>query len=253
MMRAAPAETQSPPVGWLLAGLGPIAVAAVLVPVREDLDNTNLALILVVVVVVAASVGGRGPAVLAALISTASYDFFLTRPYLTLTIDDADDVETAIILLVIGLIVGQLVVVGRRRRSAAERGSDEVHRLHEVAEQVAAGASEAELVAVVEGQISGLLGLRGCTFERGGATGVPHAVLNRNGAVEGAHGRRFLGRAFALPADGVSLPVLARGQEVGRLVLEPDSEHGVTLEERVVAVIMADLLGATLASRSSHS
>ena len=38
-------------IGVALGGLGAIAVAVVLVPFRDEIDNTNLALILVLVVV----------------------------------------------------------------------------------------------------------------------------------------------------------------------------------------------------------
>ena len=104
--------------GYVIGGIGPIVVAAALVPLRNEIDNANLALAMVVVVVVAAAVGGRGAGVLAAVIATISYDFFLTRPYLSLTIDSADDVETTIFLLVIGLLVGEIVVRSRRTHSA---------------------------------------------------------------------------------------------------------------------------------------
>ena len=108
--------------GYVIGGIGPIVVAAALVPLRDEIDNANLALAMVVVVVVAAAVGGRGAGLLAAVIATISYDFFLTRPYLSLTIDSADDVETTIFLLAIGLLVGEIVVRSRRthwRASAA--------------------------------------------------------------------------------------------------------------------------------------
>jgi hypothetical protein len=238
-------EQQASVGGWTLAVLGPIAVGAVLVPLRDELVSTNLALILVVVVVLAAIAGGRGPGAVAAVIAALSYDFFLTRPYLSLTIDSADDVETTIILLAIGLIVGQLVTITRRSRTAASRGADEVARLHRVAEQAAGGASLADLVAAVEAELTGLLALERCTFERP-PHGPPLPRLERGGAVVGG-ARHVVGGEFVLPADGVELPVLGRGTQYGRLVLVPKAGHGVSLEERVVAVALSDQLGAALA------
>ena len=47
------------PVGLVVGGLGTVATAVALVPLRNRIDNTNLALILVVVVVLAAIVGDR--------------------------------------------------------------------------------------------------------------------------------------------------------------------------------------------------
>src|SRR3954469_23117919 len=128
-----PNPEQEPGVFYAFAGLLPILVGALLVLVRDETANANLALIMVLSVVVAAAVGGRGPGVLAAFIATLSFDFFLTKPYLTLTIDSADDVETTLILLVIGLAVGSIAVSARRAHRAARKGSDQTSRIHRVA------------------------------------------------------------------------------------------------------------------------
>jgi hypothetical protein len=236
-------------VGYVIAGIGPIAVAGLLTLVRDDVDNANLALVMVLLVVTAGAVGGRGPGLFAAVITTLSYDFFLTKPYLSLTIDGADDIETTIILLVIGLIVGQIGVVARRHRSEAERGSDEVARLHRVAERAAGGAPVDEVVAAVCTELTELLDLEGCVFERP-PYGPPLARLERAGAVTGQTSRRFVGSAFALPSEGVEIPVLGRGQQVGRLVLDPgpDPSRGVSIEERIVAIALSDQLGAAMAA-----
>lgn len=201
-------------IGYVIAGIGPIVVAALLVPLRDELVSTNLALILVLVVVLAAIAGGRGPGLLAAVVTTMSYDFFLTRPYLSLTIDSADDIETTLILLVIGLLVGQLVVSARRSRRAAARGADEVARLHRVAELAASGAPIDELVRSVERELTGLLTLRACRFERPPFE-PPLPRLERSGAITGAPSRRFSGEGFVLPHEGVELLVLGRGRELG--------------------------------------
>ena len=57
---------------------------------------------------------------------------------------------------------------------------------------------------------------------------------------------------FALPADGAELPVLGRGNVLGRFVLVPEPDTTVTLEQRVVAVAIADQVGAALADPDRH-
>src|SRR5437588_9726283 len=84
-----------------LGGLVPIAVASALVAVRGHVASANVALLLGVVVVVAGSFGGRAAGAVAALTAAASYDFFHTKPYLSLLIHDADDVEMTALLLVL--------------------------------------------------------------------------------------------------------------------------------------------------------
>jgi hypothetical protein len=232
--------------GYVIGGLGPIAIAAALVPLRTTLDNTNLALALVVVVVAAALAGGRFAGILAAFVAALSYDFFLTKPYLSLHIASADDVETTIFLLVIGVLVGELVARFRRTQRVAERGASEIARLHRVAELAAGGAPTDDLERAVQDELIGLLDLRDCFFEPL-PVGRPLPRLERNGAVTGATTRRYVDDELSLPPE-VELPVLGRGRQVGRFVLVSDPRAGASLEERTVAVALSDQLGAVLAA-----
>jgi hypothetical protein len=235
--------------GYIIGGIGPIVVAALLVPLRNEIDNANLALALVVVVVVAALAGGRGAGVLAAIVAAMSYDFFLTRPYLSLSIKSADDVETTVFLLVIGLLVGEIVVRFRRTQRLAARGSSEIARLHRVAELAAGGAPVDELERSVAAELVGLLDLRDCFFETV-PVGRPLPRLERNGAVTGVTAHRFAGDEFTLPPE-IELPVLGRGRQLGRFVLISDPTAGASLEERTVAVALSDQFGAVLAGEGS--
>jgi len=229
-----------------IAGIAPIAVAGLLVGVRGDIDSTNIALILVLVVVVVGALGGRGPAAVAAIAAAVSFDFFFTRPYLSLRIADPDDVETAAILLVIALLVGQVAVVGRARHAAATRGREELEVLRRFAERAAAGASVGQLTHLATGLLTDLLSLLGCRFsEDPGPARLP--VLERSGRVQ-AHVRTLVDGEFALPAIGVRLPVMAAGRELGCFVMDPDPSVGVRLEARLVAVALADQLGAAIAA-----
>ncbi len=233
--------------GLLIGGLGPIAVAALLVPVRDALANTSIALILVVVVVLAGVAGGRAAGALAALMAALSFDFFHTVPYLTLTIDSADDVETTLLLLLVGVIVGQVAWRAQRSREAAEAGRSEIASFHRMADMTAQGRDPADVLAAAQQELTALLGLRDCRFEAP-PFGLPRPRLERTGAIAGQTHHRAAGRGFELPEEGAELPVLAHGQQVGRFVLEPTPGVGVTLEQRVVAVAIADQVGAALSA-----
>ncbi len=235
--------------GLALAALGPIVVASLLVLVRDQTVSANTALVLVVVVVVAAALGNRWTALTAAIVSAISFDFFLTRPYGSLKIDDADDIITAALLLAVGLIVGEVVVWARRGHRQSRRGRDEIARLHRVAEQVAAGHTADDVLKSVRDELTQLLSLRTCEFEPP-PFGVPLPRLERNGSIDTPH-RRFARGEFTLPEEGVEIPVLGRGRQLGRLVLVPDPDVGVSIEERVVAIAISDQLGAALASTAT--
>jgi K+-sensing histidine kinase KdpD len=239
-------EERPSTVAYAIGGLAPIAIAAAMVSLRSEINRTNVALILVLVVVAVAAWGGRGPAALCALISAASWEFFFTRPYNSLRIDSADDVETTIILLAIGLAVGQVAVYARHTREQATRGRDELTSMRRMAERVAGGASDEELVGLAIDEVTELLSLVGCRFEVD-ASGPVLPVLERSGRIEAPVRRVGAGGELALPPMGVRLPVVGGGRQVGSLVLDPDPTVGVTLEARLVAVAIADQLGAALA------
>jgi Domain of unknown function (DUF4118) len=235
--------------GLAVAALGPIIVASLLVLVRDETASANTALVLVAVVVIAAALGGRWPGVIAALVSAICFDFFLTRPYGSLKIDDADDIVAAILLLVVGVIVGEVVVWAHRGHRQSRRGRDEIARLHRVAEQVATGRSADQVLASVCTELTQSLSLRTCAFERP-PFGARFPQLGRNGSIETPH-RQFARGEFTLPHDGVEIPVLGRGRQLGRLVLVPEPDVGVSIEERIVAIAISDQLGAALAAESS--
>src|SRR5262249_10845274 len=150
----------------------------------------NLALIMVIVVVLAAAVGGRGAGAVGAVVAALSFDFFLTEPYLSMKIESADDVETTLLLLVIGLIVGEIVVRAPRRHRSAGRGSEEIAQVHRIAELAAAGAPIDDVVHESERELIRLLDLRDCIFEPVPVT-RPLPRLERNGAVSGAPHRHY--------------------------------------------------------------
>ncbi|MGW2934347.1 ATP-binding SpoIIE family protein phosphatase [Streptomyces sp. NPDC001156] len=94
----------------LLAAVAvPLVVCVLLAPVRATLPQTNVALILMLVVVAVAALSYRWAAALAALSAAVWYVFFFTTPYESFTrFNNADDIITAGLLLVVGLAVSQL-------------------------------------------------------------------------------------------------------------------------------------------------
>jgi K+-sensing histidine kinase KdpD len=231
-----------------LGGMLPIVVGIAMLAVRGEVDSAVTALVLMATVVIAATFGERRAAVVPAITATLTFDFFHVRPYGTLTMDSANDVETAIVLLVTGLIVGS--VAARRRRTQhsltrqVARGEAEVRRLHRVADLIAHGATEAEILFAAERELTELLDLVSCSFSDEEAdSDVP--VLERNGTITGGE-LRFVGSDFALPRAGVSLPVFHQGHRIGTFLLHPNADAGVSLEQRIVALAIADQAGAAL-------
>jgi len=153
--------------------------------------------------------------------------------------------------------VGTIASWGRTGHRRAGTARSEVKRIHRVAEAAVNGTDPAGVIAVAQEELCGLLTLHEARFEA-----LPtHDLrvlprISRNGGVEGVQDRRF-GRlpdgagGFELPEQGVELPVLARGQHIGRFLLSPTHGVAVSLEQRLVAVAIADQV-ATVWIPESH-
>jgi hypothetical protein len=97
--------------GLFYLGAGPLAailLGAALIPVREYTPAANLSFAFMALTIVIAEFGGRWAALTTALASALSLDFFLTQPYLRLSIDDKHDVIAFVGLALCGVLAGAL-------------------------------------------------------------------------------------------------------------------------------------------------
>ena len=238
---------------WLAFGAGlaaPPAVAGAMVPLRAAIDNANVALVLAAVVV-GVAVTARRPAALAAAASAAVwFDFCHTRPYERCTIKDHNDLVTAGVLLLVGIVVGEVAIRARRHWMAAAERSDEIVRLHAVAELVADGEPAEYVVMVVAHELRQLLSVHDCRFDRGSEFVDERVIarLERTGEVTFGQFRWGVDK-HGFPGPAVELLVQGQGQTFGRYVFNPTPGQAVSLERRVVAVALADQVGAAFAAR----
>ena len=226
--------------------LAPLALAAILVPFRAHFQNTEAALALVVVIVAVAAAGNRLAGYLAALSAAAWFDFFLTRPYEQFTINRQTDIETTVLLLVIGIAVTELAVWGRREHASASRRAGYLDGIGVTVEAVAIGEGPSELIEEVSGQLTRVLSLRSCRWQYGVA-GLGHpARLKHNGQVT-AGDLTWDAATEGLPLDTeTELLVEHGGLLQGRFLIMPVPGTRPTREQLLVAVALADQVGAAL-------
>lgn len=230
----------------MLAGLAlPLALTAILVPFRATFPNTDAALALILVVVIVSANGYRMAGILAAISAAVWFDFFLTRPYETLSITRATDIETTTLILVIGIAVTEVAVWGRRQHLTASRRAGYLAGINAAATAASAGSSPPALIDQVCGQLTRLLGLRACRFEYGVAGLGRPARLEHDGRVmvgAQAHDVDING----MPAD-TEILVEAGGILQGRFMLQAIPGSRPTLESRLVAVALAGQVSSALA------
>jgi hypothetical protein len=234
--------------GAAFGAFATILLALALVPLRDVIDNANVALTLVLGVTLCGFFGGRWVGGGAAAGAALAFDFFHTQPYLHLAIKSSDDIVTTVLLLTIGLVAGQLAVRARRRQQAARLGHVGIERVWRVAELAARGTDPDDITAAVRVELIALLRLSDCSFRTGPLPGVP--VMSPTGSVAATE-MRFRDGGFELPKGGVALPVHVGDRVFGHLVCIPRPDVGLTSDERHVAVVLADQLALALAARSS--
>jgi len=229
-----------------VAILTPLAVASAVVPFRDDVANTNAALVLVLVIVAVASVASRRAGMVAALSAAVSFDVLLTEPYGRVTIDEQSDVETAALLLLVGMGVTQLAVWGRRQHARAEREGGYLEGIRVAAEAVASGSSPGDLVQSVARQLTTVLGLQACTFQYGVAgIGRPARLLENGSIVWNGDVWDVDERGLPLNTD-IELLVESHGELQGRFLLTAAPGSRPAKPARLVATTLAAQVGAAL-------
>ncbi|WP_420124600.1 DUF4118 domain-containing protein [Nakamurella sp.] len=237
--------------GLLAASVAvPLLACWLLSLIGDALATTTAVLVLVLLVVAAAATGDRLAGIAAALAATAGFDFFLTAPVHAFTITDPDDVETAVLLLLVGAAVGEIALWGRRQQAAASREQGYLDGLLSTAGAVAAGAaSGGAVVELVRTQLGALLQVDEVRFDPATRLGLP--ALDDDGTLIRG-GRPVDVARRGLPTDtAVALPVRCGGAVYGHF--------RITAATRVVrpgrnqlrvAAMLADQAGTALAAEA---
>ena len=231
-----------------IAFLAPPAVAAALIPARTHTDTANIALCLMVVVVGVALFGQRTATVISAISAAIWFDFFQTRPYYSFTISTHDDVVTAVLLLLVGIVVGELVIRMRRNLVAAQTGSSDIGQLHRIAELVAGGTPPEKVASDVSSLLTYLFQLRGCSFEPAPFEHIVKiARFERSGNI--VFGELYWGvGTMGFPGKQVELEVSGYGKTFGRFLLEPTPGEPIGFDRCIIAIALADQVAAAYMS-----
>ncbi|MFG3040690.1 DUF4118 domain-containing protein [Streptomyces sp. NPDC048330] len=225
--------------------VAPFAAALVLLPLRTSVTHTNLALLLVVVVVAVSALGNRLAGALAALSAAAWFDFFHTEPYQSFHIQDRADVETAVLLLVVSLIVSQLAAYGRTMKRVAVTDATHLERLHRTTRLARSRTSSGDVVQRVRQELVDVLELGACRFEYGTLIGRPPR-LDPDGTVH-VDGWIWDLERQGWPEGEIELRAVVHGRYQGRFLLTPEpGSVPPPLEARLVAADLAAQAAATL-------
>ena len=245
-----PAWWQSSSVVRATAVLAPLVVCLILSGFRDSVPAASAVLVLVLCIVAAAATGDRLAGVVAALSSALWFDFFLTEPFNRLAIDEPDDIQAAVLLLVIGVAVTELALWGRRQQAQGARRSGYLDGVVAAAATVSRGeAGPDDVVQVVAAHIADVLGADSCRYVPGPVRDQRVAVLDHDGVLTQNGHHRDVDRT-GLPVDEyVAVEVRRAARVVGHFeVTAATRVVRPSREQCRVAVLLADQVAPLVGS-----
>jgi Domain of unknown function (DUF4118) len=243
---------------WTLVGaLGSMALGMLLIPLRSLTSASNLAFVFLAFTIIVAELGGRSAALVTALVSAMSLNFFLTEPYLTLVISKRDDIIAFFALGACGLIAAAF---GKRREhwfEGTDRGSTELDVVRRLVEQLRGERPLDEMLQDLQRSFRlGAIVLRDAADRvlaaaPGGSTpgAIPGTPLTAETLFPSDEARlRFGRRGLRLPEGGGRLSLRTDGGSVSLDLWEGDAE-GLALDESRTLAIAASILALEVSRR----
>ncbi len=140
-----------------LAAIAMTAVATILaVGVDSKVTIPNLSLIFVVPVVIAGVSLGLGPSLCSGILGALAFNFFLTEPRYSLTVDDPANIWAIGLLFVVGLIVSGVAFTSHRRATEAALLERQVSVLQRYTRELVAADNVKAIVSVASRALSAL-------------------------------------------------------------------------------------------------
>ena len=133
---------------YVHAALGVVAATAVAWVMFPYFAPANLIMMYLIAVIIIANRCGRGPSVVASVLSVAAFDFFFVPPYLTFAVSDFQYLLTFSVMLVVALVISSLAVRVREQAQLARYGERRTAVLYEMSRDLATHRGTANLVQV---------------------------------------------------------------------------------------------------------
>lgn len=137
----------SPVRNYLLSALV-VALASVIASLTfRRTELADIVMVYLLGILIVATRFGRGPSLLASILSVAALDFLFIPPYLTFNVTDFRHVGTFAVMLLMGVVIGNLTERIRAQARLARGREQRTHALYRLGQELARSAGSAALVA----------------------------------------------------------------------------------------------------------
>lgn len=217
-------------------------LAALLAPYFAQ---ANLIMLYLLGVVSVATRFGRGPSILASVLSVAAFDFFWVPPFLTFAVADTQYLVTFAVMLLVALVISNLTAGGRLQAKIARHRERRTAALYAMSRELAGTRGEENLLKIAVRHISEVFASQVAVLvpDAAGRITYPKAA-SVTGSLLGAdlgvaqwvydHRQRAGLGADTLPgADALYLPLSGAGDIFGVLAVLPADPRRVFLPEQL--------------------
>ncbi len=156
--RAAPAPAAGK-IDWRRYAWGAVTVAActaVAGLMFPYFALANLIMVYLVGVVMVANRWGRGPSILAAVLSVAVFDFLFVAPYFNFAVSDTEYVVTFAVMLMVGVLISSLTVRIKEQAEVARQRERRTSALYSLSRELASTRSLDAMIAAVRHRVQEL-------------------------------------------------------------------------------------------------
>jgi two-component system sensor histidine kinase KdpD len=139
------------PTSWtgyseaVLVVLAATVVAWLMFPLFEI---SNLVMVYLLGIVVVARRQGRGPSLLASVLSVAAFDVFFVPPHLTFAVSDVRYLVTFLVMLVVGIVISGMTIRIRTQAEAVREREQRTAALYAMSRELASVRGVEELVRI---------------------------------------------------------------------------------------------------------
>ena len=231
--RRASGPLSARPLHYLWGALVVVLCTLVCAAMVDRFDRSNLVMVYLLGVAFVASRYGRGPSVLAAVLSVAGFDFFFVPPSLTFAVSDSQYVVTFAVMLVVSLLISTLAARVRAQVDMARQREQRTQVLYAMSRDLAAARTVAEVAGIASRHVSEVFGGPAAAFVPGpeGSLRLAGGTAPSDGSRENAvaqwafdHGQAAgLGTDTLPGAAAVYLPLRGTQSVLGILAVRPDA------------------------------
>ncbi|EON16143.1 osmosensitive K+ channel histidine kinase [Cupriavidus sp. GA3-3] len=137
---------QWPGLLWAVAWCaGATALSAL---ARPWFDLVNIAMLFLLAVAGVALRHGRTAGAFAALVAVGAFDFFFVPPQLSFAVTDVQYLVTFLVMLAVGLVIGQLTAGLREQAQVSVQRETDARTLYELARELSAALTDAQIVGI---------------------------------------------------------------------------------------------------------